>query len=470
MKISFHGAARTVTGSKHIVHIHPGKKLLLDCGMFQGMGRDTTRLNQEFGFDPKEINYVIISHAHIDHIGLLPKLVKEGYKGKIYCTKATAALADVLLRDSAHIQEMDVKFANKIRSQQGKPPEEPLYTTQDVLKVFPLLEVIDFHEWKRIDEQIEVMYTDAGHIIGSACVHLKLTENGKTVNITFSGDIGRYGDDILKSPEVFPQADFIIMESTYGDKLHPLTKPPAEHLLAQIEDTCLNKKGKLIIPAFSVGRTQELLYALNQLELENRLPHLRYYVDSPMSVATTEVVKKFPELYNSRVQEVLRRDEDPFMFRGLTMIEDVEESKALNFKDDPCVIISASGMAEAGRVKHHIANNIENPNNTILIVGYCEPESLGGRLRAGAKEVSIFGLEHRVMADVVVIESLSAHGDYEDMSQWLACQDPQQVRKIFLVHGEYEVQKGFSRRLQRKGFRDIEIPAQHQAIGLGNLD
>lgn len=470
MKISFHGAARTVTGSKHIVHIHPGKKLLLDCGMFQGMGRDTTRLNQEFGFDPKEINYVIISHAHIDHIGLLPKLVKEGYKGKIYCTKATAALADVLLRDSAHIQEMDVKFANKIRSQQGKPPEEPLYTTQDVLKVFPLLEVIDFHEWKKIDDQIEVMYTDAGHIIGSACVHLKLSENGKTVNITFSGDIGRYGDDILKSPEVFPQADFIIMESTYGDKLHPLTKPPAEHLLAQIEDTCLNKKGKLIIPAFSVGRTQELLYALNQLELENRLPRLKYYVDSPMSVATTEVVKKFPELYNNKVQEVLRRDEDPFMFRGLTMIEDVEESKALNFKDDPCVIISASGMAEAGRVKHHIANNIENPNNTILIVGYCEPESLGGRLRAGAKEVSIFGLEHRVMADVVVIESLSAHGDYEDMSQWLACQDPQQVRKIFLVHGEYEVQKGFSRRLQRKGFRDIEIPAQHQAIGLGNLD
>ncbi|WP_118974621.1 MBL fold metallo-hydrolase [Taibaiella koreensis] len=469
MKISFHGAARTVTGSKHIVHLNPGKQVLLDCGMFQGMGKDTLRLNQEFGFDPKDIDIVIISHAHIDHIGLLPKLVKEGYQGKIYCTKATAALADVLLRDSAHIQEMDIKFANKVKAGKGKPPEEPLYTTEDAIKVFPLLEILPMDEWIHIDDQVELLYTDAGHIIGSACVHLKLKENGKTVRLTFSGDIGRYGDDILKSPAPFPQADYIIMESTYGDRLHPLSKPAADHLLTQIEETCLHKKGKLIIPAFSVGRTQELLYALNQLELENRLPRLDYFVDSPMSVATTEVVKKFPELFNSKVQEVLKKDEDPFMFNGLTMIEDVEISKALNFKKEPCVIISASGMAEAGRVKHHIANNIENPNNTILIVGYCEPESLGGRLRAGAKEVSIFGQEYRVLADVVVIESLSAHGDYEDMSQWLACQDPQQVRKLFLVHGEYDVQQKFSQRLQRKGFRDVEIPAQHQSIGLGDL-
>lgn len=469
MKISFHGAARTVTGSKHIIHINPGKKVLLDCGMFQGMGIETAKLNQEFGFDASEIDLVIISHAHIDHIGLLPKLVKEGYKGKIYCTKATAALAEVMLRDSAHIQEMDLKFANKIKGQQGKPSEEPLYTTEDAIRVFPLFKIIEFREWVKIDDEVELMYTDAGHIIGSACVHLKLTENGKTTRLTFSGDIGRYGDDILKSPETFPQADYIIMESTYGDKLHPHTKPPAEHLLTQIEDTCLHKKGKLIIPAFSVGRTQELLYALNQLELENRLPRLNYYVDSPMSVTTTEVVKKFPELFNNKVQEVLKRDEDPFMFRGLTMIEDVEVSKSLNFKKEPCVIISASGMAEAGRVKHHIANNIENPNNTILIVGYCEPQSLGGRLRAGAKEVSIYGQEFKVLADVVVIESLSAHGDYDDMSQWLACQDVSEVKKLFLVHGEYEVQQKFSQRLQRKGFRDVEIPAQHQEIGLGAL-
>lgn len=469
MKISFHGAARTVTGSKHIVHLNPGKKILLDCGMFQGMGRETLALNRQFGFDPADIDLVIISHAHIDHVGLLPKLVKEGYQGPIYCTKATAALAEVLLRDSAHIQEMDIKFANKIRKQQGKPPEEPLYDTDDVLKVLPLFKIMPMREWTRIDDQVELMHTDAGHIIGSTCVHLKLTENGKTVRLTFSGDIGRYGDDILKSPEVFPQADYIIMESTYGDKLHPLTQPPADLLLTQIEETCLRKKGKLLIPAFSVGRTQELLYALNQLENENRLPGLDYFVDSPMSVATTQVVKSFPELFNGRVQELLKKDEDPFMFRGLTMIEDVEISKSLNFKKDPCVIISASGMAEAGRIKHHIANNIEDPKNTILIVGYCEPESLGGRLRAGAREVSIFGQDFKVNADVVVIESLSAHGDYDDMSQWLSCQDPRQVRKLFLVHGEYEVQQKFSRRLQRKGFLDIEIPDQHQSIGLGGL-
>ncbi len=469
MKISFHGAARTVTGSKHIIHLNPGKKILLDCGMFQGMGSDTTRLNMNFGFNPEEIQYVIISHAHIDHIGLLPKLVKEGYKGKIYCTEATAALAEVLLRDSANIQENDIKFSNKIRAEQGKPPLEPLYTLDDALKVLPLFHILDFHEWYKIDGQVSLMYTDAGHILGSACVHLKLTENGKTVNLTFSGDIGRYGDDILKSPETFPQADYIIMESTYGDKLHPLTQPASNLLLQYIEHTCLHKKGKLIIPAFSVGRTQELLFSLNRLELENRLPRLDYFVDSPMSVATTEVVKRFPELYNNKVRELLKRDEDPFNFRGLTLIEDVEFSKALNFKKEPCVIISASGMAEAGRIKHHIANNIENPDNTILIVGYCEPQSLGGRLRAGAQEVSIFGQEYKVAAEVAVIESLSAHGDYNDMSQWLACQDPQQVRKLFLVHGEYEVQQQFSERLRRKGFMDVIIPDLHQQIGLGNL-
>ncbi len=470
MKISFHGAARTVTGSKHIVHLHPGKKILLDCGMFQGMGKETALLNLEFGFEPSEINYVIISHAHIDHIGLLPKLVKDGYSGKIYCTEATAALAEVLLKDSANIQENDIKFSNKVRTEQGKPPLLPLYTMDDALKVLPLFHILDFRQWHKIDEQIELMYTDAGHIIGSACVHLKLKENGKTVALTFSGDIGRYGDDILKSPEKFPQADYIIMESTYGDRLHPLSLPAADQLLQQINDTCLHKKGKLIIPAFSVGRTQELLFALNQLEMENRLPRLDYFVDSPMSVATTEVVKRFPELYNGKVQEIMKRDEDPFDFRGLTLIEDVEFSKALNFKKEPCVIISASGMAEAGRIKHHIANNIEDARNTILIVGYCEPQSLGGRLRSGAKEVSIFGQEYQVRADVVVIESLSAHGDYNDMSQWLACQDPQQVRKLFLVHGEYDVQQRFGERLRRKGFLDVVVPDRHQEVGLGGLE
>ncbi|HET8572324.1 MAG TPA: MBL fold metallo-hydrolase [Edaphocola sp.] len=468
MKISFHGAARTVTGSKHIIHLSNGKNILLDCGMFQGMGKETFRLNSEFGFDPGDIDYVIISHAHIDHIGLLPKLVKEGYRGRIFCTHATASLAHILLRDSAHIQESDAQFANKVKAGQGKPVEKPLYTVEDVALVIPMFRKVKYDEWFEVDDGIMLRYTDAGHIIGSACVHLSIKENNETVALTFSGDIGRYGDAFLRSPEVFPQADYIIMESTYGNKIHPLAAQTAELLLKNIQTTCIDKKGKLIIPAFSVGRTQELLYALNQLSLERRLPRLNYYVDSPLSVETTEMTKRFPQLFNKNVQEILQKDDDPFEFPGLTMIENVEASKALNFKNEPCVIISASGMAEAGRVKHHIANNIENPGNTIMIVGYCEPQSLGGRLRAGLKNVSIFGQPFEVKADVAVIESLSAHGDYNDMSQWLACQDPKTVRKLFLVHGEYDVQQAFAEKLLKKGFLDIAIPRQHEVIGLGN--
>lgn len=438
--------------------------------MFQGMGRDTDKLNREFGFDPTEIDLVVLSHAHIDHCGLLPKLVKEGFTGKIYCTEATAALTAILLRDSAHIQEMDTRFSNKIKQAREQSVDEPLYTAGDVQAVLPKLKALPYNVWTDIAPNVRLYFTDAGHIIGSACVHLELRENSSRTRTTFSGDVGRYGDPILKSPGAFPQADYIILESTYGDRLHPHTISPADELLQIINETCVTQKGKLIIPAFSVGRTQELLYALNQLSTENRLPPIAYYVDSPLSVETTTMLKRFPELYNSRVQDLLKKDDDPFAFPGLTMIEDVEASKALNFKKEPCVIISASGMAEAGRVKHHIANNIESADNTILIVGYCEPTSLGGRLRAGAKEVSIFGRPFSVKARVGAIESLSAHGDYEGLSQWLSCQDPRQVKKVFLVHGEYEVQQQFANRLLKKGFDDVLIPRQHELIGLGNGD
>lgn len=467
MKISFHGAARTVTGSKHIVHLNSGKKILLDCGLFQGMGKETLPLNQKFGFDPAEITHVIISHAHIDHIGLLPKLVSEGYEGLIYCTGPTEDLAKALLIDSAKIQESDVAFINKRRVQEGRDKIEPLYTEADAYRVFPLFKTLDYNTPLRIDEDIELLYTDTGHLLGSAAVHLKLKEDGKMTRITFSGDIGRYRDVILRSPDVFPQADVIIMESTYGDKLHESAKPIVEELLQYIESTCIQQRGKLIIPAFSVGRTQELLYALNRLELENRLPDLDYFVDSPLSYKATRIIKSHPECFNNDVQRLLRQDEDVFQFKGLNFTESVEESIALNDRREPCVIISASGMAEAGRVKHHIAHNIGDPKSTILIVGYCEPESLGGRLSAGATHVSIFGTHYSVNARVGVIKSMSAHGDYDDMSQWLACQDPREVRKLFLVHGEYDVQQHFKARLIRKGFTDVEIPHIHQVIGLG---
>lgn len=468
MKISFHGAARTVTGSKHLLHLKSGKQVLLDCGMFQGMGRDTIRLNQEWGFNPSELTYVIISHAHIDHIGLLPKLVKDGYNGTIYCTPATADLMRILLLDSARIQEGDVQHINKIRERENRELVEPLYTEEDVQKVFPMIFTIDYNTPYRIDEEVELMYTDCGHILGSAAVNVTITEDGKTSRITFSGDVGRYGDEILRSPATFPQADYILIESTYGNRLHDRISSSTEKLLKNIVHTCLEKRGKLIIPAFSVGRTQELLYLLNRLDLERRLPPVNYYVDSPLSIEATQVTKRHPECFNDRVQALLKKDEDVFDFKGLFYTKDVEGSKALNEIKEPCVIISASGMAEAGRIKHHIAHNIEDSRNTILIVGYCEPQSLGGRLGAGAKEVGIFGTRYPVNAEVAIIESLSAHGDYNDLSQWLACQDPQAVKKLFLVHGEYDVQIEFKDRLLKKGFTDIEIPDMHQTIGLGD--
>ena len=390
MKIAFHGAARTVTGSKHLLTLSNGKKYLLDCGMFQGMGKETEGLNHEFGFDAATVDYLILSHAHIDHCGLIPKLVKDGFKGKIFATDATKDLAAILMEDSAGIQENDLKFVNKRRAAEGKPYLLPLYTTEDALKAVELFVPQQYDQWFAVDESVQVMYKDAGHIIGSATVHLKINENGKETRLTFSGDVGRYRDVILKSPDVFPQADYIIMESTYGNSLHEQVTGTNDLLLQWIIKTCLQKKGKLIIPAFSVGRTQEILFALNQLEIENRLPDLTYIVDSPLSQEATQVIKSYPQYFNNTIQKLIETDKDPFNFKGLRFTKSVEESKLLNYSKDPLVIISASGMAEAGRVKHHISNNIENSRNTILFTGYCEPNSLGGRLKLHPKEVNIF--------------------------------------------------------------------------------
>ena len=466
MKIAFHGAARTVTGSKHVITLKDNQKILLDCGMFQGMGKETNTLNREFGFDPREITVMILSHAHIDHSGLIPRLVQEGFNGSIYCTSATKDLTSILLEDSAEIQEDEAKYMNKRRAKDGLPYLLPLYNSEDAARATERLKEVSYGSWTNILDGVEFMFTDAGHIIGSTCVHLKIKEDGKQTRITFSGDVGRYRDVILRSPEVFPQADYIIMESTYGNSLHDSNVTTPDMLYRWVEKACIQKKGKLIMPAFSVGRTQELLYALNQLEHENRLPDVQYFVDSPLSVETTDIVKRYPQHFNRHVQKLMETDKDPFEFKGLRYIRSVEQSKELNFEDGPMVIISASGMADAGRVKHHISNNIENSRNTILLTGYCEPNSLGGRLMAGDKEVGIFGVRHEVHAEIGFIRSMSAHGDYEDLSQWLSCQDQQQVRKIFLVHGEQQVQEDFKQRLIRKGYRDVEIPAQHFETGL----
>lgn len=464
MKLTFHGAAKTVTGSKHLLTLKNGKQILLDCGLFQGMGKQTDELNASFGFDPSAIDYLILSHAHIDHSGLIPKLVKEGFRGAIYATPATGALAEILLEDSAIIQRDDTKFINKRRAKKGLPPFEPLYDLEDAALAISMFTFIEYNQWTKIDPDVSICFTDAGHIIGSAAVHLKIVEDGKTRQLTFSGDVGRYNDAILRSPASFEQADYIILESTYGNKLHDEVFGIADTLLKWIEQTCIEKKGKLIIPAFSVGRTQEILYALNQLENENRLPNVPVYVDSPLSREATELLKQFPENFNSRVQKIMKTDHDPFEFKTLHFIKTVEESKQLNEDGRPCVIISASGMADAGRVKHHIMNNITKESTTILMVGYCDPFSLGGRLMAGQKEVKIFGEFYPVNASIGVMRSMSAHGDYEDLCQFLSGQNPELVQKLFLVHGEQDVQIDFAARLRRKHFNEVLIPDLHETF------
>ena len=466
MDITFHGAARNVTGSKHLLRLQDGTSVLLDCGMFQGLGEQTEDMNEHFGFNPKKIDYLILSHAHIDHCGLIPRLVSEGFEGQIFCTAATMDLARILLMDSAKIQMQDIEYSNKHRARKGQPLLDALYTEEDAIAAMRLFKIVDYHQEYHINENLKFKFTDAGHVLGSAAVHVAVTENGKKTYITFSGDVGRYGDLLLKNPQTFPQADYILLESTYGDSLHKDIGPIEDALLEIIKQTCEVKKGKVIIPAFSVGRTQELLYALNALELKGVLPDIPYYVDSPLSEKATQVLKDHPEVYNNGVKEVMKIDADPFGFKGLKFIQSSEESIALNDDVRPCVIISSSGMAEAGRVKHHIKNNISNKKNTILMVGYAEPNSLGGRLARGEKEVHIFGEQYQVNAEVQSIKSMSAHGDYDDLLHFLSCQDPKLVKKIFLVHGEYEVQQHFAEKLKQKGFKNIEIPYQHEKVVL----
>jgi metallo-beta-lactamase family protein len=466
MKISFHGAARTVTGSKHLLTLENGTKILMDCGLFQGLGFKTAELNESFGFDPASINFLLLSHAHIDHSGLVPKLVRDGFTGKIFCTPATLELAEILLYDSAEIQVSETNYLNKIRNGHSLEPYEPLYTPEDVQASLLLFETVGYDTVFKITDEVEVVFTDAGHLVGSASMHLTVHENNKKTTIAFSGDVGRYRSTLLQSPAPFAQADYIILESTYGGSMHELGGNSIDPLLNCIKRTCIDKQGKLIIPAFSVGRTQEVLYALNQLELEKRLPALNYFVDSPLSKKATGVIKNHMENFNERLQKVLATDEDPFDFEGLKYVESVEDSQKLEALKEPCVIISASGTADAGRVRHHIYNSITTPENTILFVGYCQEQSLGGQLLNGKKNVEIFGEDCAVAADVNSLATMSAHGDRDDLLRYLSCQDATRVKNIFLVHGEYATQEAFATRLSLKEFSTITIPAQHQEFEL----
>lgn len=466
MNISFHGAARTGTGSRHIIHLDDGRQILLDCGLFQGMGKETDELNGHLGFNPEKIDAVLLSHAHIDHSGLLPKLVKEGYRGKIICTPATKDLTEILLYDSAEIQTYEVEYINKKRSAKNLPAYQPLYTSEDVTKTMDLFETFGYDQWFEVMKGVEAQFTNTGHLIGSAAISIRITENNKQTTILFSGDVGRYRSVLLQPPAEAPQADYIILESTYGNKYHDVTFNTIETLQKWIKRICVEKEGQLIIPAFSVGRTQEVLYALNQLSLEKRLPELLFFIDSPLSLKATETIKKYMDQFNDRLQQVLAIDNDPFDFPGLKYVETVEDSRRVVDYQQPCVIISASGTADSGRVKHHINECIGKENNAILFVGYCGAKSLGGQLLSGEKEVELFSDPCQVVAEVGQIQGMSAHGDTDDLVRFISNQDPEKVKAIFLVHGEYDVQKTFSDRLNQKGFHNIEIPEQHQQYDL----
>lgn len=461
MKISFHGAAQTVTGSKHKITLENGKSFLLDCGMFQGLGKNTPELNRHFGFDPRTIDFVLLSHAHIDHSGLLPSLVKEGFEGKIYCTQATYELCKIMLADSAYIQQSDIIFYNKKRKKQGRDLLKPIYNINDVVECLNHFVPVPYNEEVKVDDFVHVTFTNNGHILGSATVNIRLTDGNQRRNICYTGDVGRFDTILLQDPEPFPQPDILICESTYGNRLHSNIIDAEKELLDAVIETCKNKKGKLIIPSFSLGRTQEIVFTLNKLDLRGLLPDVKIYVDSPLSVNATNITKKFSNLLNKKVKELMKKRSNPFGFEDLIYINNKKDSQLLNFSKEPCIIISASGMAEAGRVKHHIMHNITKPENTILIVGYAEPLSLAGRLRNGDNEVKIFGDDYKVNADIKVIDSYSAHGDYNEIIKYLNFIDAGKIEKVFLVHGDKDAQDAFKDTLKDNGFNNIFIPAIH---------
>jgi metallo-beta-lactamase family protein len=466
MKIQFLGAAREVTGSKHLITTQSGKKILLDCGMYQGKGLETDNMNRELGFNPAQIDVLLLSHAHIDHSGLIPYIFKNGFKGTVVCTHATRDLCAIMLADCGHIQEHDTETHNKKRAKLGLPAIDPIYIKADAVKCMGLFISIPYNKAFFIDEETKVTFTNTGHLLGGGVVNLEVKENGTTKRLAYTGDIGRPTNRILMPPQSFPQTDFLICESTYGDRLHDGTDFAEEKLLQVMENTCVRKGGKLIIPSFSVGRTQEVVYSLNNFYNAGRLPKIDVFVDSPLSVNATNIFRMHSECFNEDILKVMETDPDPFGFNSLTYIQTIADSKKLNNSKKPCVIISASGMMEAGRVKHHLANSISNAKNTILAVGYCSPTTLGARLLNGDKKVSIFGVEYAVRADIERLDAFSGHGDYREMINFLACQDKAKLQKVFIVHGEYSSQKHYQQNLEKEGFKNIEIPALGQEFEL----
>ena len=446
-----------MTGSQHLLSVN-GRRLLLECGLFQGRRADTYTRNLNFSFDPAEVDALLLSHAHIDHSGNIPNLVKQGFRGPIYTTEATIDLCGIMLKDSAFLQEKDVEFVNKIRKRKGQAPIQPLYLLDDAERAMELFRGIRYAESFEVVPGVSVTYRDAGHILGSAGILLEINENGRQYRLGFTGDLGRKEMPIIRDPDYLRDLDYLIMESTYGNRVHRLSADVMEDL-AQLVREVVQTGGKIVVPAFAVGRTQLMVYLLHKLWDQNRIPDLPVFVDSPMAVNVTEVFRRHPECFDRETERLfLNNHEDPFGFGRLRYVRSVEESKKLNDLKYPHMIISASGMAEGGRILHHLRNSLENPRNVVLLVGYAAEYTLARRLMDGDKKVRIFGEEHEVRCRVLRIDDFSAHADRTELLEFVKCQSTERLKGIFLVHGEEEQAVPFQQTLKDMGYKLVQYP------------
>ncbi len=462
MKVHFFGATRTTTGSMFLLEVNQ-KRILLECGLFQGRREESIERNRRFPFDPKTLDAVVLSHAHIDHCGNLPNLCKQGFSGNIYCTFATRDLASIMLEDSANIQESDAQFVSKHLARKGLPPVEPLYSEVDAERCIRQFVAFNYGRPMLIADGVTVTFRDAGHILGSAQVVFDIQERDRTFRYLFTGDLGRGSDDILRDPEAIEDVDFLQIESTYGGREHQSIHCADEEVLQMVQTT-FARKGKVIIPAFSVGRTQQIVYTLHQLVVEKKLSPIPIYVDSPLSVNATEVYRLHPECFNEEVYRFLRERANPFGMENLTYIRELAHSIKLNEIKESAVIISASGMAEAGRIRHHLKNNIGDPKNLVLFIGYCAEHTLGAQLRAGRSPVNIFGEPHEVRAEIKIVDSFSGHADRHELRRHVE-KLTGKMKKIFVVHGEETQAFAFANTLKEmKPESEIHVPERNQVF------
>lgn len=466
LRIAFHGAARTVTGSRHLIRLGE-RGWLFDCGLYQGHRDEAEAINRTFRFDPAGLEAAVVSHAHLDHTGNLPTLVAQGFRGRVHATPPTADLAAVMLPDSAFLMERDVEHVNWRNRGRGRPARRPLYTMSDVESTLERFETHGYRAPWRLAEGVTAEYWDAGHILGSALTVLAFERNGRAFRLGMSGDLGRPGRRILRDPEVHPGVDALVLESTYGDRVHP-DAADTERDLAAIVRTTIERGGRLIVPAFAVGRTQELVATLHDLMEDGRLPDVPIFVDSPMARQATAVFRRHPECFDAETREQFRQgDGAPFGFGRLRYVGSADESRALNDRRDPCIIVAASGMCEGGRVLHHLQHALGNPRNTVLFVGYQGDGTLGRRLRDGAETVNIFGEPVRRQAEIAALDGFSAHADQRELVEWVTALDPAPAR-IFLVHGEPGPAEALAAALRERVPAKVHVPERHEEFELWN--